>query len=292
MTGYVRPFKPELKIKDFESFRAIYCGLCHAIGKRYGLIMRLALTFDMCFLAMIAVGANGSSCERCEKRCIASPFKKKSCVKIIPELEFAADASVIFTYLKFMDGAEDNTGIKRIIYKLCALLVRGKYRKAVKIRPELADGAEKGLDKLHVLEKNRESSMDRAASAFSDSMEMMSEICDDPMNKRIVREILRQLGRWIYILDAYDDMDEDHEQGTYNPILLRYGDENKDVIKERIVQTLEMSQASIASSYELMDIKGYDAVLRNIIYMGLPAAVHEVASGCKNKRKKNNLKHL
>lgn len=290
MTGYVRPFKPELKIKDFEAFRAVYCGLCHAIGKRYGLIMRLALTYDMCFLAMIALGANGTECQRCEKRCIVSPFKKKSCVCANSELEYAADASVIFTYLKFMDGIADSKGFKRLLYRICASLVKGKYKKASKIRPKLAENAENGIEKLQELEKNGERSIDRAASAFSDSMETMAEICGDHMNERIVREILRQLGRWIYILDAYDDMEEDRQDGTYNAVLLRYDGEDKDSIKEKIVKTLEMSQASLASSYELMEIKAYDAVLRNIIYMGLPAVVNEAASGCKNK--KDRLKRL
>ncbi len=290
MTGYVRPFKPELKIKDFESFRAIYCGLCHAIGKRYGLLMRLSLTFDMCFLAMIAVGANGSTCERCEKRCIVSPFKKKSCISITPELEFAADASILFTYLKFKDGINDNKGLKCIIYRICAFLVKGKYKRAVSYRPELAESAEKGLKKLSELEAGKERSIDRAAAAFSDSMEMMSLICDDPLNERIVREILRQLGRWIYILDAYDDMEEDRENGTYNPILLRYGDMDKAELSDTINKTLEMSQASIAASYELMNVKSYDAVLKNIIYLGLPAVTNEVMTKCRDK--KNSINRL
>ncbi|NLD87691.1 MAG: hypothetical protein GX633_05485, partial [Clostridiales bacterium] len=283
MTGYIRPFKPELRIKEYEAFRAVYCGLCHTIRKRYGAIYRLALTFDMCFLALFAIGANDTACKRCKKRCIVSPVKKKSCIAATSELEYAADVSIIYLWLKLDDRVRDSKGLKRLFYRILRRIVRGKFTKAAACRSNEAQAAISGITMLNKLEERGETSLDRAASAFSDSIEHLSMICKGEKNRRVLSSMLRQLGRFIYILDACDDMDEDKKEGSYNAVLSRFPDMTDEERKQEVKDTLEMSLASIAASFELAEVGDSSEIVRNIVYLGLPAMVNQVI-----ERKKDN----
>ena len=106
MFGYVRPVRAKLTEKDKEYYGAVYCGLCHALGKRYGFLARLTLTYDFAFLAMLLAPAE-CSCEVCRKRCPYHPLRKKKGHMELGELETAADKSVILTWYKLCDDIED-----------------------------------------------------------------------------------------------------------------------------------------------------------------------------------------
>ena len=126
MFGYVRPSDDRLTPADRETFRAAYCGLCHALGARYGLVGRMILNYDLTFLAMVLSDGAG---EMCAKRCAVHPMRRRCCVAGDPALDAAADMSVILTYWQLRDGVADHGFWGGLKYRIASVLLRPAYRR-------------------------------------------------------------------------------------------------------------------------------------------------------------------
>ncbi|MCR4772344.1 MAG: DUF5685 family protein [Oscillospiraceae bacterium] len=281
MFGYVRPLKAELKVKDYELFKAAYCGLCHAMKKRCGIAGRFAVNYDFTFLAMLL----GDECELCRRRCIASPFVKKSCCKGGAAMERAADMSVILAYMKADDAVRDREGFK---YRIARAALRRGYVKAARDRGEFAHFCRRELEELSALEKKNNPSLDENADKFASVLAQAAQD-EEGERKRILSQLLYQLGRFIYIADAVCDMEQDAKAGRFNAVAARYG-EKPDM--SGIERLLGHTAGLISSAFELLDRTAYTPVLENIIYLGLPstaAAVLDGSFGSPHKKTKERL---
>lgn len=260
--GNVNIHKEELKIKDYNLFRAYYCGLCKALGKRYNQITRLGLRYDMTFLALVADGV--SMCDR--------KFMNEGCIKHIgkhcicmdnPAIDYSADISIILIYHKLCDDISDNRSIKAFFARIPFYRA---YRKACKRYPEVASYVSERLNELSKLESSRCSSIDAAADPFSLLTKYIFGFYDKSL------ECLGyNIGRFIYITDAYADIAKDIKTGSYNPYIEAY-DKNYLKSEEFVCQvkgSLNMTLSAIATEYANLNIGRNKAVLDNIIYMGL-----------------------
>ena len=165
MFGYVRPLRDELKCRDFDLYRAVYCGLCGAMRRRYGLLAPMFLNYDFTFLALLLEEPE----ERftpCRGRCHANPFLKKTMCQSSPALDTAADESVVLTWWQLRDRAADSGLWGGLPARVLALLLTPAYRKAARRRPEFDRTVRESLEKLAALEAEGCSSMDRAATAL------------------------------------------------------------------------------------------------------------------------------
>lgn len=282
MYGYIRPVRDELKIREYEQFRGVYCGLCHSLRKRYGPMLRFSVSYDLTFLAMLLAGSSKQANETCLRRCPYHPFRRTRCPCGFPGLDTAADHSVILTYGKISDEIRDHNAFRVIPWKIAAALIRSPYRRASGISPAFAATVESGLNELVRLEKEKTGNIDAAADAFAG---ILREACgdrEDPDEGRILRELLYHIGRIIYILDAVDDLADDIRRDAYNPLCFRFSVSDGALAKEdeeTIRMTLTHSHNSICSAYALLERGPYSNILDNIIYFGLPAAVEAVFSG-------------
>ena len=287
MFGYVRPYKPELKVRDYESFRAMYCGLCHTLRARYGLGSRMLLSYDMCFVAHLMSGVMQCGSKTYQKRCIVSPFRKRPCIRENMALDFAADCTMILSYWKLQDSIRDEKGIKRLRARLGAALLRRKYRWAVSQLPDFARAVEEGIDRLDELERANTPSMDRTADAFATMMEKAAAPLEEDRVRRPVEQILYHMGRWVYITDAWDDLPEDVKKGSYNAIAARFDistPEGMQEARDAVRVTLLQSAQTAAAASELLDLGRCEAVVKNILYMGLPAMAESVLEGTTRQR--------
>ncbi|MBP5166506.1 MAG: hypothetical protein ILP09_04530 [Oscillospiraceae bacterium] len=281
MFGYVRPLKAELKVKDYELFKAAYCGLCHAMKKRCGIAGRFAVNYDFTFLAMLL----GDECEMYSRRCIASPFVKKNCCRCGTAMDRAADMSVILAYLKADDAVRDREGFR---YRLARMALHRGYVRASRERGEFALFCRERLKELALLEEKRNPSLDENADKFAS---VLAQAAQDEKGdrKRILGQLLYQLGRFIYIADAVCDMEQDAKAGRFNAVAARYG-EKPDM--SGIERLLDHTRGLISSAYELLDATEYTPVLENIIYLGLPAAAAAVLDGSFGLPRKKTKEHL
>ena len=211
MFGYVRPSDDRLTPADRETFRAAYCGLCHALGARYGLVGRMILNYDLTFLAMVLSDGAG---EMCAKRCAVHPMRRRCCVAGDPALDAAADMSVILTYWQLRDGVADHGFWCGLKYRIASVLLRPAYRKARERRLQFDAGTKAHLSELAALERERCSSLDAPADAFAQLLALAAEEVNDPVRRRVTAQMLYHLGRWVYLVDAADDLKKDVKSGA------------------------------------------------------------------------------
>lgn len=279
MFGYVLPSRERLSEAEKTRFQAVYCGLCHTLGTRYGLAARMILNYDLTFLAMLL---QEEPAQRCEKTCIAHPMKKRPCICQSKSLEIAADMSVILTWWQIRDGIADHGFWKGLKFRLAALLLHRAYQKARKIQPGFDERTQKHLQDLAVLEKSGEPSLDKPADTFAKLLVGTAEEVADPIKRRVLDTMLYHLGRWIYLVDAADDLEKDWKSGAFNPLPLRYGlTEGKlnEEVKQALAVTLDTSVRTMAAAFELWDFGENAEAIRAVVYEGLYAVGGAVLSG-------------
>lgn len=150
MFGYVRPLRDELKCRDFDLYRAVYCGLCAAMRRRYGWLAPMFLNYDFTFLALLLAPPE-ESFSPCRGRCHANPLRKKTMYQPTPALDTAADESVVLTWWQLRDRARDDRGWKGWTALLLARLLRPSYRRAASRRPDFDRKVEEQLRRLDEL---------------------------------------------------------------------------------------------------------------------------------------------
>jgi len=288
MFGYVRPVREKLTEQEREYYGAVYCGLCHAMGKKYGFFTRFTLTYDFAFLAML-LAPEDSSFLICKKRCPAHPLRKKKGCMAFGALETAADKSVILTWYKLCDDVEDKGFFRGIPARVLKLLFRRAYKKAAALQPEFDRVVSLQLLKLHALETDNHSGIDRPADTFACILEAAAPQGDEPRN-RVLRKILYHVGRWIYLVDAWDDLEEDRKKGNYNPMNLRFAGKPEEHANE-VELTLIHSVKLAASAFHLEHFGMFQGIIENILYFGLPTVQNAVLTGKWHEIRKNKEKY-
>ena len=282
MFGYIRPYSDELKIRDFELFRSVYCSLCHSMKREYGQASRMILNFDFTFLAMLLSPMDSVPvCVR--KSCIVSPIKKRSIFASAPHpFDICAAYSVILTYWKLRDSIADEHFFASIKARFALIGLRRAYKKAARTFPDFDVEVKKNLSELSQMELERIASIDKPADKFALILAHAANHVEG-QNRRVIYDLLYHTGRWIYIIDAYNDISDDLESGNYNPIAAKYSiktiSEFTDDCKNEIELTLTHSLARITSAYELMDDNVWSDIVRNIIYLGMPNVFLSVKHG-------------
>lgn len=280
MFGYVRPLAPELKVKEFERFRACYCGLCHELGKEYGAAGRSILNYDFVFLSMLLWG-NRESCDYCRRRCLPGLFRKKCVCSSAPALTTAAGYSVILAYWKAVDNRDDSRGGKRLLARAVCRFLQRSYKKASALYPAFDRSVRERLEALGALETEKCSSLDRAADQFALLLSSASEAAGEDA-RRVLEQLLYHVGRIVYIADAYADLEEDLKAGRYNPVAVRYGltsPEPDDRIKAGVRETLLSSVDLAAAALALLPKSYWTPVTENIVLLGLPDMIDRVLAG-------------
>ncbi|MDF2521730.1 MAG: hypothetical protein K0R84_2358 [Clostridia bacterium] len=281
MFGYIMPEKPELKMKEYDLFRAYYCGVCKSMGRSFGLASRFALNYEAVFLGLLLAAVNKERPILKKEACIANPIKKKLIVKNNKYVDFAADINVILTYYKLIDNWNDEKNAASLGAKL---LMQGGYKKASERNPMSDNAIKESLSKLSRLEEDKCSSIDAAAEPFAEMIKQILLVGCQDCDKDTLRTMEwlgYNIGKWIYTIDAYDDIEKDIKSGSYNPLLLQYNyrDEGVEEFKNRIKPDIErdliytLSQA--AGSIELLDMY-HKSIIENIVYLGMESKTNNI----------------
>lgn len=317
MFGYVKPFQPELKIKEFDTYKAVYCGLCKQLGRSFGPFSRFTLSYDFAFLAMLDMALEEGCPTFRRERCFVNPLKKKFCCCENRSQDFSAAAAMVMVYYKVKDNLRDE-GFGGRLRPVCSTpwqLPPGRRRRSAIPGWTRSSAA---------CMRSRASWSRRAAARIDEAAEptakAMSALCgmmtrttapDGGQSQRRVLERLGYLlGRWIYLVDAMDDLEEDLRKKRYNPFILSarrplqeppepaatQGDvpppegtagppgelqERLDVLLERAAGSVNLTMGEIANAYELLDLNRYQSLLDNVIYLGLK----DVANSIRFKKK-------
>lgn len=269
MFGYVRPSPAKLSEEDKARFGAAYCGLCRALGERYGQAARMILNYDFTFLAILLWPEEAPPAAR--RGCVAHPVSGRAYYPGNPALELASDESVILSWWQIQDALADPGGRKGR-YRAASLALRGAYRRAAERRPEFDRITREKLAQLRELEEERCPSLDRSADAFAGLLAAAAEEAPDPVKRRVLEQMLYHLGRWIYLVDAADDLEKDFASGSYNPLIYRYGltgGKLTEEAREGLTVSLDHSVRLMAAACELWDFGAWSPIIRATVYEGL-----------------------
>ncbi|MGE4485063.1 MAG: DUF5685 family protein [Oscillospiraceae bacterium] len=280
MFGYVRPLKSELKIREFGQFEAAYCGLCHTLGRKYGVFSRFILNYDLTFLSLL-LWRDGSQLQFEKKRCIVSPLRKKCVCCSCHAMNACAAYSVILSYWKLMDSMRDDGFFRSFPSRVAAIFLRSAYRKASADFPDFSLTAAASLSELSELERAGEPSIDRAADKFAQILAAAAIDEDDADKRRILTQLLYHLGRWIYIVDARNDIAEDIRNRNYNPVVSHYNLKSKPGGGQdaELKTTLQHSRNLMIAAFELLPENAWTGILRNIMYLGMDKVSGDVFTG-------------
>ncbi len=296
MFGYILPEKPEMKIKEYEMFRAYYCGVCKSIGQRFGQVQRLTLNYDSTFLAILLSSLSNEKLEIKNERCIAHPIQKRNVIKNNEIIDYASDMNIILAYLNL----EDNWIDEKSVTSLSAMmLLKGSYKKLNSKYKEKCGIIKHWIEELSKLEKAGCNSPDEAANTIGKLMEEVifyKPICLNENMEKAIRWIGYNMGKWIYLIDAFDDIEKDIKNKSYNPFVKQYKYSGQDVqhfknsIKERVEFNLTYSLSEISKSFELLDKTKNSGILENIIYMGMLRKTEKVLNKCNDSCAKRDEK--
>ena len=239
-------------------------------GPALCLAARFILNYDFTYLAILL--SNGTEGETQSARCPVSPIKKRDYARPDDAAALAADESVILAYWQLRDGVADHDWLHGLKYRSVSKILEPAYRKAAALRPEFDQAVRQQLAELKALEDEQCPSMDRAADAFAVLLERSADGVEDPVRRRILGQMLYHLGRWVYLMDAADDLKKDAESGNYNPVALRFGLQDGQWTPEsrsEFAQSVDHSIRMIATAYELWDFGCWKPILETTIYSGL-----------------------
>ncbi len=268
MFGYVKIAKGELKIKEFEMYKAVYCSLCKSLGKHYGLLSRLTLSYDFTFLALLNMSLKDGCTEIERKRCAFNPLKKCNYCKNRDDLDFPAAVAMIMLYYKILDNIADEKGIKKLGFLILKPIFSGANKKASKKYPQAEEYIKEYIDSQNRLENENCSELDEIADPTAKVLSKIFMLCSEDKNqKRVLERLGYCIGRYIYLLDAACDFEEDKKQNKYNVLKASCNTENQ--VKEKIKPQLYFCINESAKAFELLDIKKFKSILGNIIYLGL-----------------------
>ncbi len=281
MFGYIMPEKQELKIKEYEMFRAYYCGVCKSMGRSFGFMSRFALNYEAVFLGLLLAAVNKEKPTLRKEACIANPLKKKWVVKNNKYVDFAADINVILTYYKLNDNWNDE---RNVISLGAKFMLNGGYKKASSRNPKTDIAIKTSLEKLSKLEKDKCCSIDEAAEPFAEMIREILLVGSQDCNKDTARAmgwLGYNIGKWVYTIDAYDDIEKDMKSGSYNPLLLQYKHKNdsaeefKISIRADIERDLLYTLSQSAGSIELLEMY-HKGIIENIVYLGMNSKTNKI----------------
>lgn len=276
MFGYVVMNKPEIKFKDFDLYRSFYCGLCRELREKYGISGQITLTYDLTFVIMLLSGLYEPPTQKGATRCIIHPVRKQP-VRRNAITEYAADMNVFLAYYKCVDNWNDDRSPVSLMYgqtlKKKEKKIEKKYSEKTRIITDL-------LEELSRLEKEGERDLDRVSGCFGRIMEEIFAYRKDVWEPTL-RRMGFFLGKFIYLMDAYDDVEKDVEKGNYNPFAEEYIMEG---FQEKVQQMLVMMMAETCREFEKLPIIKYTDILRNILYSGVWCRFETVSRQRKEKQ--------
>lgn len=287
MLGYVIPEKSELKLREYEIYTGYYCGICKYIGETYGQLPRMALSYDAAFLALLLAGPDQEPDDPRQEHCAIHHIKYKTIVRN-RAIEYAGDVMLILAWHKLMDDARDES---KLYAKATVAFLKKHYGKLQERYPCLCKKIEAGIEELSNLEKEHCDSIDRVAEPFAKIMadifgEGVSRLYGDGADDlhSTFTDIGYHMGKWIYLIDAVDDIEENLRSGAYNPLIYRFSydeaSETTEDFRRRTDEQLRFNLfqylAVVGETVERLEIKKNSAIIDNVIYLGMNRRTEEV----------------
>lgn len=288
MFGYIKPFKPELKVREFDTFQAVYCGLCRQLRHLFGPLASLTLSYDFTLVGLLSLALTEEPVPSARCRCVANPLKRKVCVKQCDSLTLAACAAILMGYYKIKDDLVDNGFFGKCRSVLLLLFFAPARKKAARLYPELDLLWKDAMAAQAKLEADAADSPDRAADPTATALAgLCAMLSEDETQKQVLHRFGYLLGRYVYFADALDDLADDRRHRRYNPFLAKFPDADPEEITQYALSVIRLTMGELPPALALLDLKRYQPILENILFLGLPQEVSKLST--KEKKHEESL---
>lgn len=290
MFGYIRTERSELRLREYEYYRATYCGLCRSMGKCTGQCSRMSISYDVAFLATVRMLLLDTQTNIKKRGCFVHPFRKRAMMEPNEALSYAAYASAILAYEKCRDDVADERGARRMKARTRRIALHPAYRRAKKRYPVLTQTVREHLQALSQAEAARTPSVDALAALFGHLLGDVFAYDLSGNDARLARKIGYETGRFIYILDALDDLEKDAKRGEFNPFLLLYGEQIDGELREGVRTALLQGLCDLEKAFDLLPRREDPTakeILNNILYLGMPHAIDRVLEGKREEKRES-----
>lgn len=286
MFGYIRPCKPEMLVKEYELYKSAYCSLCKHLGKSFGRLSRLTLSYDATFLAMFHMALKEDCPGFSKGRCVVNPMKKCAyCNGGEESFLFAGAVSVLMTYYKIQDDIKDSHFTGKVRAYLLLPIVKRGYQKAKKKFPEVHQIIAQCMEQQSQVEQSPYAGIDSSAEPTAQMLSQVLLLLSDGTRSQelILGQVGYHLGRWIYLIDAADDIEKDQKYHQFNPFLKKFCISeqqeifnNKETIRKYCNSILNQTLSQAIAAFNLLELHHFDTILDNTIRLGLPAMQRQI----------------
>ena len=286
MFGYIRPYKPELLVKEYEQYKAVYCELCRVLGREYGPLSRFALSYDCAFYAMLALSVSDGELHERHGRCVFNPMKACAYIESSGEAyKKAAALCVLLTYYKLKDNLADESFFRSFGSRWLLLTASGKAKRAAE-RYESISGAVEAAICAQRAAEDAGAGVDQCAEPTAQLLKtLFGELAGCDGRQRPALESFGYfLGRWVYLMDAADDLREDLRTGSFNPFIARLGlqgereltPERRRAAEAACNETLNATAAQLLLSMNLIELGPFGPIIENVAQKGLSQVQREI----------------
>ncbi|MGL6201836.1 MAG: DUF5685 family protein [Lachnospiraceae bacterium] len=270
MFGYIIINKAEMKFKDYDIYHSFYCGLCRTLKDDHRRRGQMTLSFDMTFLLVLLSGLYEPETKLDTCTCVAHPFEKHE-TRINQFTSYVGDMNLLLSWLKCKDDWADEKKKKSYLF---GKMLSSEVRKITEKYPEKVAMITSLINEITANEVKKETDIDKMGGYFGKIMAEIFAVKQDEWELSL-RTIGFFLGKFIYLLDAYEDIEKDLTDGSYNPFIPIYKEPD---FEQKCNNILTMMMAECSAAFEKLPIIEYADILRNILYSGVWCryeAVHE-----------------
>jgi len=271
--GYIRPLEAQLRVCELEEYRAVYCGLCRTLGKRFGPFARAALSFDFVFITMLALSLKEDEPAFSKHACPFFPIKKRPHLEICSEAELACDELLLLLRESCSDKISDESALRALPWRVVFPIIGHSAKDAVKNRPEIDTLCREMTAAQAAVEANPDAAVDAACDPTATAMaKLLAMLSDNENESWILHRFGYMLGRFIYLCDAVDDLEKDRERGAFNPFISLND-------KEYLRNVLQMTIAEACAAYDLLSPRYFKGIIDNIVFLGLANTAERLLKG-------------
>ena len=278
MLGYVRAYKPDMKMKDYELYKGIYCSLCRALGRNYSPLAQLFLSYDFALACVLRLAAAEKGCAFSQKRCPYNPAKKCMICGSKDVFDFCAHAVIITVYYKVLDNLQDKGFFSKLAAALIFPAVALMHKKAARLAPEAEKAVADAMKLQAETEAKPSPSIDEAAHPSAQALATVFALGFEGETKEALSKIGYMTGRFVYILDAADDLENDVKKGAFNPFKGEdiSSPESRKNFAEKVRGMLNLTQSNALESLDILEVKRFYDIMDNILLEGISNCAERV----------------
>jgi hypothetical protein len=266
MFGYVNIDKSKLTEGERGLWQTFMCGLCFSTKKFFKNTARLTVNNDINFFNVLLHSFGDVDVEIMNSRCFAHPLKKRTIVTPTTLTDTLSIANVVLVYFNLYDDVVDGGSWKK---RAAWRAFKGHYQRAKALLPELDGVVGRYYEELRTLEKANSDSIDRVCHPFSQLTKEFSRIVTGERYTETLGELAYNVGKWIYLIDALDDIKKDFSKGQYNAFISCYKAKNEAFVSENLGEITFLMYAvlnKIAMCYNDLNLNKYKCLLKNVIF--------------------------